>query len=154
MQPLPKYLIKTSYQNPAYSEHLPFNLAFGPKPFFPWVQEHPEVLGSLLQWMAVQREGHTEWLDFYPFEGQIVAGFSAEDPDAVLVVDVGGNMGHEIQAIRQKFPSLPGRMVLQDLPNTIAQVTPSQQMEAMAHNFFTSQPINGKILVLGKLQLR
>jgi hypothetical protein len=143
MQPLPKYLAETSYKSPAYSEHLPFNLAFGPKPFFPWVQEHPEVLGSFLQWMAVQREGHTEWLDFYPFEQQVVRGFNDKEPDAVLLVDVGGNTGHEIQAIQQRFPSLPGRMVLQDLTSTIDQVQSSKDMEAMAHDFFTPQPVKG-----------
>ncbi|KAF2829409.1 o-methyltransferas-like protein [Ophiobolus disseminans] len=143
MQPIPKFLAETSYKNPTNAEHLPFNLAFGPQLFFPWVQEHPEVLGSFLEWMAVQREGHTPWLEFYPFEQQVVSGFRAEDPHAVLLVDVGGNTGHEIREIRQQCPSLRGRMVLQDLPSTIAQVKSSQDMEAMAHDFFTPQPVEG-----------
>jgi hypothetical protein len=146
MQPLPRFLAETSYRNPAYSERLPFNLAFGPRLFFPWVQEHPEVLGSFLQWMAVQREGHTDWLDFYPFEQQVMSGVRNENLDSVLLVDIGGNTGHEILAIRKQFPSLQGRMVLQDLPSTIDQIQADHEMEAMAHDFFTPQPIQGRCI--------
>jgi hypothetical protein len=73
----------------------------------------------------------------------VVSGFKDKDPDAVLLVDVGGNTGHEIQAIRQRFPALSGRMVLQDLPSTIEQVQSNKDMEAMEHNFFTPQPVQG-----------
>ncbi|KAF1952680.1 S-adenosyl-L-methionine-dependent methyltransferase [Byssothecium circinans] len=143
MQPLPRFLAETSYKNPTYPEHLPFNSAFGPQLFFSWVQEHPEVLGSFLEWVAVQRQGHTGWLEFYPFEQQVINGFDQEDPNAVLLVDIGGNTGHELQEIRRHFPSLPGRMVLQDLPSTIEQVQSGHEFEVMAHDFFTSQPIHG-----------
>lgn len=143
MQPLPRYLATTGYKNPKDPQHLPFNLAFGPELFFEWLPKHPEVLGSFQQWMTAQREGHTPWLDFYPFRQQVVEGFKHEDPGAVLLVDMGGGMGHEIEEIRRKFPSLPGRLVLQDLPSTIEKVESSDVMEAMVHDFFTPQPIKG-----------
>lgn len=152
MQPLPRFLAETSYKIPTSPEHLPFNLAFGPQLFFPWVQEHPEILGSFLQWMTVQREGHTPWLDFYPFEQQVIKGFDCKGQEAVLLVDVGGNMGHEIQEIRQRHASSPGRMVLQDLPSTIAQVKSSLEMVAMAHDFFTPQPVKGKTPLFRELR--
>lgn len=141
MQPLPKFLAETGYRNPTDPSHLPFNLAFGPDLFFQWVPKHPEVLER--RWMTAQREGHTPWLDFYPFKERIAQGFDYQDPEGVSLVDVGGSMGQEIQEIRKRYPSLPGRMILQDLPSTIQQVPPSNGMEAMAHDFFTPQPIKG-----------
>jgi demethylsterigmatocystin 6-O-methyltransferase len=137
----------TNYQTPSDPRNLPFNLAFGPDLFFEWVPKHPEVLQSFQQWMTCQREGHTHWLDFYPFEQQVVQGFDDQDPDAVLLVDVGGGMGQEIREIKARFPELPGRMILQDLSSTIERVQAegAGSMEAMAHDFFTPQPIQGKI---------
>lgn len=145
MQPLPKYMRMTKYQTPSDPRNLPFNLAFGSDLFFEWVPKHPEILRSFQEWMTSQREGHTPWLDFYPFEEQVLRGFDDQDPNSVLLVDVGGSMGQEIQEIKARFPSLPSRMILQDLPSTIERVQPEGGMEAMAHDFFTPQPIQGKI---------
>ena len=119
MQPLPKFLAATGYKNPKDSSHLPFNFAFGSEKFFEWVPKHPEVLESFQQWMVAQREGHTPWLDFFPFEERLIQNFDGEGLSDVLLVDVGGGMGHEIMEIQERYPEFPGRMVLQDLPSTI-----------------------------------
>ena len=93
--------------------------------------------------MTVQRRDRANWLDFYPLD-QLAYGFS-EAEDAVLLVDVGGGRGHEIQEIKTRYPALPGRMILQDLQGTIGQVRPEPGMvEVMAHDFFTPQPICGE----------
>jgi demethylsterigmatocystin 6-O-methyltransferase len=143
MQPLPKYLSATSYVSPKEPNSLPFNLAFGPELFFHWLPKHPDVLKHFQEWMAVQREGHTPWLDFYPFDQQIIRGFETSDPNSVILVDVGGNIGHEILEIKRRYPSIPGRAILQDLPSTIDQVGPKEEFEAMSHDFFTPQPVQG-----------
>ncbi|KAF2870881.1 O-methyltransferase-domain-containing protein [Massariosphaeria phaeospora] len=82
-------------------------------------------------------------LDFYPFEEQVVHGFDDQDPSSVLVVDIGGSMGQEILEIKQHYIALPGRMIVQDLPSTIEQVIPAGAFEAIAHDFFTPQPVKG-----------
>ncbi|PSN64812.1 S-adenosyl-L-methionine-dependent methyltransferase [Corynespora cassiicola Philippines] len=143
MHPLPKFLATTGYKVPNDLSHLPFNLSFGPDNLFEWVAKHPEVLTSFQQWMTSQREGHTLWLEFYPFQQQIVEGYDKSDQDGVLIVDIGGNMGQELLELNAQFPSLPGRMVLQDLPTSIEKVVPSDKMEAMAYDFFETQPIKG-----------
>lgn len=50
---------------------------------------------------------------------------------------------HQIQAVKERYPNIPDRMVLQDRPATIARVTPENGMEVMAHEFFTEQPVKG-----------
>ena len=72
-----------------------------------------------------------------------MTGFSGED-SAVMFVDVGGGYGHEVQEIKKRYPDLPGRMILQDLPETISQITAAPNTEAMAYNFFTPQLIRGE----------
>jgi len=64
--------------------------------------------------------------------------------DEVLLVDVGGSLGHDISEFRKKHPSAPGRLVLQDLPAVIAQGKDlDSKIEPKAHDFFTEQPIKG-----------
>lgn len=88
--------------------------------------------------------GYANWLDFFPVEVEPSPGFRPEK-DSAMLVDIGGGIGHEVQGILKRYPSLPGRMVLQDLPNTIAQVPETNNMKAMAYDFFTPQPIKGTI---------
>lgn len=96
--------------------------------------------------MTGQRDGRPNWLDFFPFEERIMHDFRHTD-DAVLIVDIGGGLGHVIESILDKYPGLKGRCILQDLPDTIKQVqSPRTSIEPMVHDFFTSQPIKGDII--------
>ena len=82
--------------------------------------------------------------DFYPVEDRLGKGMST-DEDAVLLVDVGGGLGHDLQEFQRKHPELPGRLVLEDQPAVIAGTTDiHKSIEPMAHDFFTPQPIKGK----------
>ncbi|KAF1980095.1 hypothetical protein BU23DRAFT_2262 [Bimuria novae-zelandiae CBS 107.79] len=47
------------------------------------------ILDTFQQWMMAQREGHTPWLEFYPFQDQVIAGYDQSDPNGVLLVDMG-----------------------------------------------------------------
>ena len=145
---LPDFLANTNYQNPTDSSHCAFNDAFHTTGnIFEWFPKNPKQLEYFNLFMTGQREGRANWLDFYPLKAQIVDGFQGSD-DAVILVDVGGAMGHEILAIKEKYPNLPGKLVLQDLPDTVKQVTIIPGMQAMAHDFFTEQPLKGEIPVL------
>ncbi|KAK3934823.1 O-methyltransferase [Diplogelasinospora grovesii] len=122
---------------------MPFNKQFNGEAYFDWLGRQPELLHSFHQFMTTQRIGHPQWLDFYPIDKELVPGFDSSDPNAVFMVDVGGSVGHEIQAVKKRFPNIPGRFVLQDRPATIAGVVPENGMEAMAHDFFSPQPLKG-----------
>ena len=94
--------------------------------------------------MSVPREG--DWLDVVPFMQET----TSLEPERVHFVDVGGSFGHQCARLKAKYPDLPGRIVLQDLPETIKQARPIEGVEFMAHDFFTPQPVKG---VLPFLQL-
>lgn len=95
----------------------------------------PELLHRFNNYMTGQRQDRANWLDFYPLESQLGAS-SSNDKNAVLIVDVGGAQGHELLATKDRFPQLPGRMILQDVLETIKQVSPDGKLECTAHDFF------------------
>jgi hypothetical protein len=81
---------------------------------------------------------------FYPVQS-LVEGTGIGDDD-VLIVDMGGSMGHDLSEFRRKWPDVPGRLVLQDLPEVIEQaktVGLHSSIQPMAHDFFTEQPVKG-----------
>ena len=142
---LPNFLRKTKYQNPTDLAHCPFQDAFSTTDtMFEWYPKNPENLESFNMWMTGQREGRANWLDFFPLEEQLVRGFKDGKSD-VMLVDVGGGVGHEVQAIKEKYPAIPGRFVLQDVPSTIKQARLVPGMEAMEHDFLTPQPVKGEL---------
>ena len=94
--------------------------------------------------MSGQREGRADWLDFFPFEKEILEGFD-RGRDAVMAVDIGGGLGHEMLSLKKKFPNLPGKLIVQDLPRVIASIQdPNSAFEPMTHDFFTPQPVKGR----------
>jgi demethylsterigmatocystin 6-O-methyltransferase len=106
--------------------------------WFPYYKQHPEQLSYFQKLMSVPRDG--DWLDVVPFAEE------AADvrPDRALFVDIGGNIGHQSKRLRSKYPTLPGRVIVQDLPETVHVATPAPGVEFMAHDFFTAQPVHGR----------
>lgn len=86
-----------------------------------------------------------KWVDLYPIEKQLVHGLK-QDKEAAFVVDIGGGRGHDLKDVKAKLGRPPGRLILQDLPETIATVDPSwmEGIEAMTYDFFTPQPVKGE----------
>lgn len=83
-----------------------------------------------------------DWFEIYPVEERLRAS-----PDHVLLVDIGGGVGHDITAFQKRFPTLPGRLILQDLPqviDTIKEPLP-EGIAAIGHNMFEKQPIGGAL---------
>jgi hypothetical protein len=80
---------------------------------------------------------------FFPVHAVLTTG-ARVDAESVFLVDVGGGLGHDLVEFSQKHPSVPGRLILQDKQDVIAQIQGDLgDIEAMAHNFFTKQPILG-----------
>ena len=142
---LPDFLRRIKYQNPTDSAHCAFQDAFrttgGP---FEWYPTHPEHEDSFNMWMTGQREGRATWLTFFPFEEQLVRGFKGGIDD-VMLVDVGGGIGHEVEAIKNKYPGIPGKFILQDSPNIIQKARRVPGMQVMVHDFFKPQPVKGEL---------
>ena len=95
--------------------------------------------------MAGYRAGKVSWTQdsLYP----VVENLGTElkdDNDAVLLVDVGGGMGHDLEDFKARFPNLKGRLLLQERREVISQIAElSPGIEVTEHDFFKPQPVQG-----------
>jgi hypothetical protein len=138
---LPKFLRETSYRNVSDSTHCPWHLAHNTtqSPFL-WLRNHPADMDYFLTWMTAQREGMPTWLEVFPFEKKLCQNLEPETP---LFVDIGGGVGHQCLALKDKHSQVSGRVILQDLPQVIEQAMAGAGIEPMAYDFWTPQPIKG-----------
>ena len=107
---------------------------------------HERMLHNFGLWMAGQRQGfgfHSDWLEFFPFQSEVLDGYNG-DENGVLVTDIGGGLGHEMRSLKKRFPDLPGKLIVQDLPETIAQIKEHDGIfEPIVHDIFEPQPVKG-----------
>lgn len=147
VQALPAHLKKNNYRNPSDGTNCAFQLGFNTNlHFFDFLRENPVHAVQFNNHMSAYHQGRPSWMDvgFYPVQS-LVEGTGIGDDD-VLIVDMGGSMGHDLSEFRRKWPDVPGRLVLQDLPEVIEQaktVGLHSSIQPMAHDFFTEQPVKG-----------
>lgn len=143
---LPQFLRESGYINPTDPGYCPWHVGHhtGLSPFS-WLQSHPEHFGYFLPWMTAQRDGLPIFLDVMDFQAEFAQGTTASTP---IFVDIGGAKGHQCVALRQRFPQLPGRIILQEQEHVIAQVKDNplpgfEGIESEPYDFFRPQPIKG-----------
>lgn len=115
------------------------------KTFFEHLHTNPPYGQLFHLHMGGYRQGRPSWMDagFFPVQENLIDGFENSYGSALLV-DVGGSFGHDIGEFRRKFPDAPGRLILQDLPVVIDQITLlDNKIERMKYDFYTEQPIKG-----------
>jgi hypothetical protein len=124
----------------------PFQLAHDTKlEYFAYAAANPPFGQQFNNHMTGYRLGRPSWMDpgFYPVQDRLINGAGISQDD-VLLVDVGGGLGHDLAEFHQKHPNTPGRLVLQDL-YTIGQVKDlPDRIEPMLYDFLTEQqPVQG-----------
>lgn len=133
---------KHGYKVPNSSAHAPFFETFGSVQW-QYFKDHPERGQSFNSFMQGQQQGRTCWLDIYPAEERLIAEITKED-DAVLLVDVGGGRGHDLLELAKRKGTEHGRLILQDLPEVVADAPELNAVESMGYDFFTPQPVKGR----------
>lgn len=146
-QQIPDFLAETKYQNITENNKTVFNKAFNTDlPAFVWYPNQPERFGNFQKVMTVQRAGAPTFLSAFQFKKEL-GDFQGKP----VFVDVGGGFGHQAMAVKQAFPQLSGKLILQDLPQTLQLVPAIDGIQVMVHNFFESQVVKGMIS-LNKLE--
>lgn len=117
-------------------------------------RSEPSILADFVAYLSGRRENIVGyWFDIYPANDKLAPLFDKMETNEVLYVDVGGNVGYDLQAFQKRFPDHRGRFVLQDLPENISKardILSGSGIECMEHDFFTPQPIKGaKVYYLG-----
>ncbi|KAK1777700.1 S-adenosyl-L-methionine-dependent methyltransferase [Copromyces sp. CBS 386.78] len=139
-----KFLRETNWRNPVDATRTAFHVSYDSK-----VPNSMAYLGSIgmgpqmNHMMGGYRQGRLPWHHpkIYPVEEEL---FPGAEPDAPLVVDVAGGLGHDIDEFKRNYPNHPGKLILQDLAPVIEDakdIDPS--IERMPHDFLAEQPIKG-----------
>ncbi|KAI1778506.1 S-adenosyl-L-methionine-dependent methyltransferase [Hypoxylon cercidicola] len=143
---LPDFLQSRGYPDPSGLKPTAWNVGQNTDQHpFAWTGQRPWAMELFLPYMNIQREGRPSFFDVLDFEKRLAQGTDGSTP---LFVDIGGSMGAQCVTFRQKYPNLPGRVILQDLPAVVEKVKANplpgfENVEAEAYDFFTPEPIKG-----------
>lgn len=144
---LPEYLKIHGYRNPQEYSASPMKWAVGQSQF-EWLaarKGHQQLFNS---YMSSRREGRPNWFSIYPIERLIEGAVRASD--AVFLVDIGGNQGHDLLRFQSENPNSPGRLILQDLQKIVSSVDTSV-IEKVPYSFLDPQPIKSRFCTSGHI---
>ena len=134
---LPGYLKSLNHQDPSTGQG---NWKFGHgEDIWPWLKANPEADKTLGMVMAAHATHRTPLLEIYPTDELVARNSDAQ----ILIVDVGGGIGHDLEAFNNAHPQPPGRLVLQDRPEVIETVKVSPAIKPIPHDFMTPNPVQG-----------
>jgi hypothetical protein len=148
-QGLPAFLAKTRYKSPSNPADGP--VQFGHQtdlPLFGLLQSKPKLGQAFNSFMSGHGTDSPGWTEYYPVAQRL--GVQGKRPnvedEGVLLVDVGGGLGHVLATFHKRHPHMPGRLILQDQESVISQIPPSSlpsKITPTVHDFFTAQPVKG-----------
>lgn len=139
-QSIPSFLRKTEYQNPTNELQTVFQQAWDTDLHaFAWFSSHSQELKHFNDYMAFRREPKLSWITVYPVK-EVTRNWAGEN---AVYVNVGGGIGHQCAQFKAKYPEVPGKVVLQDMPHSIEKALQTEGVQNMVHNFFDEQPVKG-----------
>jgi len=112
-QILPDFLKENNYHEITDVANTPLQKAFNTDlPAFLWIQTMPNNFAHFNNWIIVQHMDMPVWLDIYPYQAQAEA--IKTDVERTFFVDVGGGLGYQSIALRERVPDLKNGIVLQE----------------------------------------
>ena len=106
---------------------------------FHYYDAHPREGESFNHIMGCVMVRQIGWLDIFPHNTLL-----SSDTDLPLLVDVGGNVGHDMERFRQAHPETGARLYLQDRLEVVKLSKHPDPINKIGYYFFTPQPIKGK----------
>jgi len=146
-----QFFKSTGWTNPTSPSNNPYTFAHHTNGLSMWeyIEQFPDRKRAFNNAMLAQNQSTIWTVSIFPFHTYFFALNSASPvsptkQEDVLVVDIGGGKGHVSDQIKTMLKDIPGRVILQDLPSVIDDITdPLEAVERMKYDFFTPQPIKG-----------
>lgn len=140
MMSLPEFFKKTEYNDPQKAAIDPVKSYTGGLSIWEYLKANEgwsNVFGRLMRASSASRGDITELI-----QDQKIGG---DEENSALIVDIGGSHGRDLISFREGFKTVPGRLVLQDLPHVISAAPNLDEwnIEKMPYDFFTPQPVIG-----------
>jgi hypothetical protein len=141
---MPEYFEANRYQNPTDALDAPFTFAHDCKgrTFFEHiVQPGNEKLAAAFNATMEMQKSKDEALFMNTYPAAKRLRLDESEKERVLFVDVGGGTGHQVRKFVTQYPSLHGKLVLEDLPQVVEKAfdVPASIIK-VAHDFFEPQP--------------
>jgi hypothetical protein len=141
---VPGYYLKSGFKSPQNPKNCPFTFAHNATDadFFDILNTKPEEMALFKNAMTIMAVlGLKEVVQLYEFDRL------EPNEDGIALVDVGGGKGHILNAIREMYPKMKGKSVLEDLKMVLegGTVVPEHEVALQPYDFFKEiQPIKGK----------
>lgn len=136
---MPQFLESTRFKNVEGSPG-PFQHSHNTEDgMFPWLMKNPTMMRNFNAFMAGSLETRQDWFNTFPVDEILLNDAVKDNSEAILLVDIGGGEGHDIQAFHDAYPTAPGKLVLQDLPPVIDNIKDNKLSPAIIqqkHDFF------------------
>lgn len=151
MLQLNQWMKQNSYKAPVGPHDSAFTLGHRTsQTLFEYVATNPPYGQTFNDHMGGYRLGRPSWVNkaVYPVQANLIDGFAdgSGGSDGALLVDIGGNVGHDLEEFLREFPDAPGRLVLQDRAVVLDRMGPKAlngRIERMVMDFFSEQPVVG-----------
>lgn len=139
-QELPDFLKEKGYKNSDQTLDTAFHRAYSTKmQFFLFMQQDQETIRDFHASLPAF-ESSTPWTAVVPLAEKL----READKNLPLFVDVGGGHGYQCVAFRKATAEhFPGRVINQDLPETLSEAPRYEDIEMMAQDFYQKQQIQG-----------
>ena len=145
IQAFPSFLAESKYQEITSNENTPFQQGHNTKlTAFQWLTQQPKLFNALQQVMTALQS--SDWITgsgCLEREASAIQVSPPEQSEKPFFVDVGGGHGHQCVQLRDKYPNLRNRLVLQDLPQAVDKLPPIDGVKIMAQDFFEKQAVQG-----------
>lgn len=141
---LPEYFHTKGWESPSDAFDGPFQFAIESPHYFDFLSSNPYYQQAFNKTMTMSfRRRGKDWFDVFPVADRLRVPRDA-DP---LLVDIGGGQGEDLKKFKGRFPTMPGKLFLQDLPAVVQGVQDLPAgIEVQDHDFFQVQPVkNAKV---------
>jgi hypothetical protein len=113
--------------------------------YYTWLETHPLEKDAFHYYIQAHTKDLPSWLDVVDFAAEFADDVTDEDS---VFVDVGGGIGHECKALKERYPDLNGRIILQDKPDVVENALTVDGMEVMGHDYLIEQPVKSASFLL------
>ena len=140
MAKLPEFLEQRGFACPHDPKNGLLQFAFGTKlEAFDYWHSNPKVMDNFNTLMEHIRASRPFWADWFPVQERIIDG---ADPSTILLIDVGGGRGHDVEAFHKRYPQSDDKLAVGDLPAVIDDIKQLNPVIARTKmDFFQSMPI-------------
>ena len=140
---MPEFLAKTGYVNPLDVVDGVFQYTKSSTgTLFNYYRTHPKESTTFNAIMGGVMAHQASWLDIYPHETLLDSS-----NEGAILVDIGGNVGRDLDRFRAAHPEVSARLVLQDRPEVVADAICPPPVKIMPYDFFKPQPVKGKMRI-------